>query len=187
MARPYGQGKGIAMGKNLGSKRPRDFQVLKVQSAEELASKRIFKTIWTPTLDEDKVIDLVNFTIYHSEVVERLGKVKRDIGVIFGDKNPKGKTSVMASFDVTEMDLYFSPKACTPMSVLHEVSHIYSTKPTLAHHSPVFCAVFHHLLTTVYGKKAGEVLMNAYNIYGVKTDFDEIDVKARRSAQVTWR
>ena len=175
------------MGKNLGSKRPRDFQVFKVQSAEELASKRIFKTVWTPTLDHDKVIELVNFTIYHPEVVERLGKVKRDIGVIFGEKSPKGQTSIMASFDVIEHDLYFSPKACTPMSVLHEVAHIYSTKPTEAHHSPVFGAVFHHLLTSVYGKKAGGVLLKAYQLYGVKADFAEIDIKARRSAQVTRR
>lgn len=175
------------MGKSAKAKVPRDFQALRVSCAEELASKRIFKTVWTPTLSEEKVIDLINFTIYHPDVMSRLGKVKPPIDVIFGAKSPKGRTAVMASFQPEDMEIYLSPKACTPMSVLHEVSHIYSMKPTEPYHSPVFAAVLHHLWSSVYGKKAGNALLKAYEMYKVKTDFDYIDVKAYRSDRVTRR
>lgn len=175
------------MGQNTQVKAPRDSQALRVYTAEELASKRVFKTVWTPTLGQEKVIDLINFTIAHPDVVDRLGKVKRNVGVIFGEKSPKGRAAKIAFFDPEEMDLYLSPKACTPMSVLHEVSHIYSFSPTEPHHSPAFAAVVHHLWSSVYGKKAGGMLLKTYKMYGVKVDFDYLDIKAYRSDRVTRR
>lgn len=175
------------MGRHTQVKAPRDSQALRVYTAEESASKRVFKTVWTPTLDQKKVVDLINFTIAHPDVVDRLGKVKRNVGVIFEEKSPKSRTAAVAFFDPKEMDLYLSPKACTPMTVLHEVSHIYSFSPTEPHHSPAFAAVLHHLWISVYGKKAGGVLLKAYEMYSVKADFDYLDIKAYRSPRVTRR
>lgn len=147
----------------------RDFQRDKVYRAENLASQLINGNVWKQTLDEDEVVELVNKALTHPNIVARWGQ--KNVRVVFDvSKRTEGRASAIRNSGL----LTFSPTACSPMLVLHEVAHLLATKDRESFHGVGFCAVLHYLFIHIISEEAGRTLIAAYKACGAKIDHEQL-------------
>lgn len=147
----------------------RDFQRDKVYRAENLTSQLLNGITWKQTLTEDEVVDLVDKALSHPNIVARWGQ--KNVRVAFDvSKKTEGRASAVRASGL----LTFSPTACSPMIVLHEVAHLLATKDKESFHGVGFCAVLHYLFIHILGEEAGRTLLAAYKACGAKIDHEQL-------------
>lgn len=140
----------------------RDSQQSKVYQAEKMAQHLLLGNYWTQSMTELQVLDLMEQALNHPGVIARWGE--HNATVSFPDKGTSA-WSVRSSGRI-----HLPPGTRNPLTVLHEIAHLFAPARQDADHGPGFVSIYRYIVTLVLGEEAGRLLDAAFSSLGVRSD-----------------